>query len=103
MGTSQPAATRVRHHLDRRADQIAEKIVGDEDELLTTSDVGELLGVSTQFLEIGRHKGYGPPFVRLSARAVRYRRDDLRAWLRERKHASVAEYRGTKGTERGAK
>lgn len=96
MTKTSAAAAPTRHHLDRRGDQIAQQIAGDEDELLSTSDVSELLGVSTQFLEIGRHKGYGPPFVRLSARCVRYRRADLRGWLQARQHQAVSEYRNDK-------
>src|SRR5262245_22982620 len=71
-----------RHHLDRRVDQLA--ALGTErspDDLLTTPAVAEWLGVSTQWLEIGRSNGYGPRFVRLSTRRVRYRRSDVLDWL----------------------
>jgi len=85
-------ASPLRHHLDRRGEQIASQIVGDDDELLSTSDVAELLGVSHQFLEIGRHRGYGPKFVRVSARVIRYSRSAVRAWLLERQHQCVSEY-----------
>ena len=61
-----------RHHLDRRADAIADAL-GDNDDLLSTRAVAELLGVSTQWLEIGRGKNYGPSFVRISPRMIRYR------------------------------
>lgn len=37
------------------------------------------LGLSHHTLEIWRHKGEGPPFVKLG-RAVRYRRDVLDQW-----------------------
>ena len=65
---------------------------GDADQLLTTSDLAELLGVSCQWVEIGRHRGYGPPFVRLAPRVVRYRRGDLRVWFEQRQHQHTAEY-----------
>ena len=82
-----------RHHLDRRADQLAELGTrGSPDDLLTTPAVAEWLGVSTQWLEIGRSKGYGPRFVRLSTRRVRYRRSDVLDWLGTRTCASTAEY-----------
>ena len=91
-----------RHHLDRRADAIADAL-GDNDDLLSTRAVAELLGVSTQWLEIGRCKNYGPSFVRVSPRMIRYRRGDVLAWLRERTHASTAEYaRGRSGRGGGA-
>lgn len=77
-------------HLDKRAESVAETIA-DGDALLNTRQTAELLGVSTQWLEIGRSRGYGPPFVRIGARYVRYRRDTLRAWLRSR-----AEYKCTR-------
>jgi predicted DNA-binding transcriptional regulator AlpA len=87
-----------RHHLDRRAAELAaESAEADEpDQLLTTSDVAEWLGISTQWLEIGRGKNYGPKFVVLSTRRVRYRRADVLAWLAERTHANTAEYRNAK-------
>ena len=82
-----PAAPRS-HHLDKRAQALLASSA-DADELLTTAETAEWLGVSIQFLEIGRCRGhdYGPPFVRLSRRCVRYRRGDVQAWLRERTHA----------------
>ena len=46
-----------------------------------------------QFLEIGRVKGYGPKFKKISPRCVRYRRGDVLDWLKSRTHASTAEYR----------
>lgn len=84
-----------RHHLDRRAAELAAEgaEAGDPDQLLTTSDVGEWLGISTAWLEIGRSKKYGPSFCQLSTRRIRYRRADVLAWLAERTHASTAEYR----------
>lgn len=84
-----------RHHLDRRADHLAREgaAAGDTDDLLDTRTVAAWLGVSTQFLEIARHRGYGPRFVRLSTRRTRYKRSDVLDWLRERTHAATAEYR----------
>jgi hypothetical protein len=83
----------IRHHLDRRADEIVEAAADKAaDDLLTTPAVADWLKVSTQWLEIGRSKGWGPPFIRLSTRRVRYRRADVLAWLKKRSHASTAEY-----------
>jgi len=78
-------------HLDRRATELAGKVAGLDEDLLDTRQTAKLLGVSMQWLEIGRQRGYGPPFIRISPRRVRYRRDRLREWLRSR-----AEYRSTK-------
>ena len=81
------------HHIDRRAAAIVEQDTADPDALLSTSDTAEWLGVSVQWLEIGRHKGYGPRFLKLSPKVVRYRRADVLAWLTERAHQRTAEYR----------
>jgi hypothetical protein len=82
----------VRHHLDKRADNLIAVSSGADDDLLGTADVAKWLNVSTQWLEIGRCKNYGPPFLRLSSRYVRYRRGDVRAWLQERTHRCTKEY-----------
>ena len=98
------APTKKKHHLDRRAGEIAAKAsAGDPDDLLTTSEVAEWLGISTQWLEIGRSRGYSPDFLRLSPRRVRYRRGDVIRWLEQRQHASTAEYETTGGRPRKAK
>ena len=81
------------HHLDRRALAIIEAAnAGSDDELLRTIVVAVWLGVSEEWLEIGRSRGYGPPYHRLSPRRVRYRRGDVKAWLTERAHRHTAEY-----------
>jgi predicted DNA-binding transcriptional regulator AlpA len=81
------------HHLDKRAaDLLAALGSNDADDLLTTKEVAAWLNVSTQWLEIGRHKKYGPRYVRLSQRCVRYRRGDVLDWLASRTHASTREY-----------
>jgi predicted DNA-binding transcriptional regulator AlpA len=81
-----------KHHLDRRADSIVAADAGADDELLSTREVAGWLGVSTQWLEIGRCKKYGPKFTRVGPRVIRYRRGDVREWLKARAHASTAEY-----------
>jgi hypothetical protein len=80
------------HHIDKRATRIAETVAGDDDDLLPTPDIAAWLEVSVQWLEIGRFKGYGPPFMRVSDRMIRYRRGDVRQWLRERTHQRTSEY-----------
>ena len=81
-----------RHHLDRRASDLAEIGVGAPDDLLPTNAVANWLGVSRQFLEIGRNRGYGPKFVRIGPARIRYRRADVLAWLEERTFASTSQY-----------
>lgn len=87
-------ATPLRHHLDRRTAPLIEAGSGDADDLLSTRDVADWLGISDQWLEIGRSRGYGPPFVRISPRRIRYRRGAVIAFLRERQYASTREYAG---------
>jgi hypothetical protein len=50
-------------------------------EYLKTSEAAKYLSVSRQWLEIGRHKGYGPSYVKL-ARMVRYSITDLDVFMR---------------------
>jgi predicted DNA-binding transcriptional regulator AlpA len=92
MCAAKTSSAPTKHHIDRRADKIAAADVGADDELLSTREVADWLSVSTQWLEIGRSKSYGPKFTRMSARSIRYLRGDVLKWLRERTHASTAEY-----------
>jgi hypothetical protein len=82
-----------RHHLDHRADRLV-AIDSDaaDDELLTTREVAQWFGVSEEWLEIGRSKGYGPRYTRLSVHIVRYTRGACREFLRARTYASTADY-----------
>lgn len=83
------------HHLDRRAVDLLEKPdPHPDDRLLNTQELAEWLRCSPQLLAIARHRGYGPRFVRPTARTVRYRMRDVREWLAERCHQSTSEYTG---------
>lgn len=53
----------------------------DQDHPLLTEELAEWLKVSSAWLEVGRHRGYGPPYFRLSSGLVRYRRRDVIKWL----------------------
>jgi predicted DNA-binding transcriptional regulator AlpA len=80
-------------HIDRRAGKIlAEFAATDPDELLSTDQVAELLGVSSQWVTIGRSKGYGPPYIVIGPRRIRYRRSSLAAFLNERAFQNTSEY-----------
>jgi Helix-turn-helix domain len=68
-------------HADPLADRMA---------YLTTSEAASYLRVSKQFLEIARHRGDGPPYIKL-ARAVRYYRPSLDQWMLERQRNHTAE------------
>ncbi len=68
-----------------------------EDQLVCTKRMAKLLGVSTQWLEIGRVHGYGPPFIKLTPRMVRYRIGDVKKWLADRVYHSTSEYNSNSG------
>jgi predicted DNA-binding transcriptional regulator AlpA len=50
-------------------------------DLLTQMETAELIKYSPRSLEGLRRKGEGPPYVKLSARSIRYRRADVLAWI----------------------
>ena len=64
------------------ADAIAE--IEQHREWLDTSAAATYLGVSTQWLEIARHKGKGPRFSRIT-RSIRYKRSELDTWMAQRR------------------
>lgn len=90
----------LRHHLDRRAAQLAAMAVATEDKLYNTAELAAWLGVSIQFLEIGRHRGYGPPFQRVTPRMIRYRHGDVVKWLKDRSHVCTSEYQSKRRAAR---
>jgi predicted DNA-binding transcriptional regulator AlpA len=49
--------------------------------MLRTREAAEVLGLAAGTLQNQRSIGGGPPFIKVSSRAVRYRLGDLRAWL----------------------
>jgi hypothetical protein len=91
--TTSPETDR-RLHLDRRVEAIiAATGEGSGDDLLTTLQIANWLGTSSQWVELGRAKGYGPPFMRIAPQVVRYQRRAVLEWLREREYARTSEYR----------
>lgn len=61
------------------------------DALLNQRQAASLIGVSERTLECWRWRGGGPPFVKISRRAVRYRRKDIDQWVGERVQYSTSE------------
>ncbi len=55
-------------------------IASEPDALLTEIDAADFLRLSIRTLQAWRHQRCGPAFVR-AGRAIRYRRDDLIAWI----------------------
>lgn len=60
--------------------------------LLTEKEVAKETGFAIRTLQNWRSRGGGPPFVRVSARAVRYRRSDIQRWIETRLLTSTSEY-----------
>ena len=69
-----------------------ERFIAVVPEILNTTQLAKFLGVSTQYLEIARLKGNGPPFSRVG-RLVRYRRATIDAWLEAHEVRSTSEER----------
>ena len=59
--------------------------------LLTEKETAKILGFSIRTLQKWRSNGGGPRFVRVSARAIRYRREDLEQWIEDRVRTSTAD------------
>jgi predicted DNA-binding transcriptional regulator AlpA len=58
-------------------------LAGHPDELLTTPEVAAILRLSTKTLENWRWRKEGPPYQRISRRAIFYRRGDLQQWVHD--------------------
>lgn len=59
--------------------------------LLTEAETARLIGFSTRTLQKWRMIGEGPRFVRVTARAVRYRRSDIDEWIESRLRTSTSD------------
>ena len=59
--------------------------------LLNTAEAAQLLGVSKAFLERDRWAGARIPFVKIGARAVRYRADDLQSYITSQLRQSTSD------------
>ena len=60
-----------------------------ENALLTPDEAGAQLGLSTGALAQLRYTGGGPCFIKLTAKAVRYRQCDLDAWVAAKARTST--------------
>ncbi len=55
-----------------------------DDTLLCQKRVATMLSVSPRALEAWRARGVGPAYTRVTKRCIRYRREDVEAWLAAR-------------------
>jgi predicted DNA-binding transcriptional regulator AlpA len=79
-----------RYHIDARTAQILallQTAAIADDQLISTKQLAALFGVSEQWVEITRHRGEGPKWVKISERCIRYRMAAVIAWLQERGEA----------------
>lgn len=82
-----------RLHLDRRIGDLLKKGQAlSPDALIKTVDLADWLGVSPQWVEIARHRGDGPPYLRLSARKILYKVSSVLGWLGQREFRATAQY-----------
>ena len=61
-------------------------------QVLTGAQVAEMLGLQEQTLRAWRVRGSGPAYVRYGSYKgrVRYRLEDIEAWLEQRKYQSTS-------------
>lgn len=62
----------------------------DPDRLINEYEAAEFVGFSVRALQNWRLRGGGPVFVKISARAVRYRKRDLIAWAEAHTQTSTS-------------
>ena len=62
--------------------------------LMNETQAANLLGFTPRFLQALRVRGDGPLFIRISARAIRYRRSDLEYWVEQRVRTSTSDLGG---------
>jgi predicted DNA-binding transcriptional regulator AlpA len=88
-GDTGPARTRAGSQTVQPVNAIA--FPGDARGLLREKEVAEILGLSSATLRNWRTRGDGPPFVRLSRRAIRYEPVALREWVAQRTRRSTSD------------
>lgn len=59
--------------------------------LLYTVEAAFLLGLSPRTLEAFRLRGGGPPYIAVTRKAIRYRRQDLEIWIAARRRISTSD------------
>jgi predicted DNA-binding transcriptional regulator AlpA len=58
--------------------------------LLTGSETAPLIGIQPKTLETWRWRGFGPPFIKIG-HLVRYRKEDVLAWLEAQTRRNTTE------------
>lgn len=76
----------LRETVGLMADQLTRIGVGPK--LMKISEVAEFMGVTEAVIYEWRRMGEGPPFMHITARTVRYDRDDVIEWARSHRVAA---------------
>jgi hypothetical protein len=82
--TRRPKKTKIAKNIEVIGNKTPD---GDNDTLLDTLAVADWLGVSHQWLELARCKKFGPKFIRVTPRSIRYRKGDILDYLRSQTSA----------------
>lgn len=61
------------------------------DQLLTETQAADLICYSPRALQNWRLRGGGPPYIKVSARSIRYQRRDILNWVDERRRIHSAD------------
>ena len=81
-GIYEPLAEEFNNEILRRLEAEQEEEEDDHgDKLLTEQDVAKRLQLSVRTLQAWRRTHQGPPWFKLSPRAVRYRSMELETWI----------------------
>lgn len=75
----------LRYTVGQMSDQLTR--IGLGPKLMKTADAAEFLGLSQEVLFEWRQKGEGPPYLHITARTLRYDRDDVIEWARSHRVA----------------
>ncbi len=59
--------------------------------LVDESESADFLDLTPRSMQAMRQRGGGPRFIRISARCIRYRRIDLKAWADARMRSSTSD------------
>ena len=68
------------------------------EKLVNERQAAKILSVSPRALQKWRSNGRGPPFIRISARCIRYRLRDLAKWTADRLRNSTSDIRSQSPT-----
>jgi len=92
---AKPLETMATIPLSQLIERLAEKLPPPNfPEYMNTEQAAEYLGVSTQYLEIARHKRRdGPPYISLGGKgtAIRYSRTCLDLWMEQHRRTHTGE------------